>query len=361
MKAVRQIAKVAVQATLATSMLLTAAIAQAHPEITATEKMPVAGLYEIKFNQAADVLYVAATGSRGEENAARILVLDPESLAVQSEYDVGETALYGLAVNNRTQTLYGTATRTGHIVALDLENGEVKGMVGGDRAHVRQLVVDEDSNTIYASVVGSRRETDNPIPSSLWVIDGDAHEITKTIDIPGTLTGLDVDIDAGLAYMTDMNANHVVQVDIDSGDVLNQWPTGGESTINVAVDPEGQRLFVTNQGSGTLTIMNAGNGDVIETIETGEGALSVAYNPDANHIYVTNRRAGTTSVVDAESYEIVSNLTTGTLPQSLAIDWETEVVYVSNKARGLGRNAPADAEPVVDENGDTVNRIIPSH
>lgn len=361
MKAVRQIGKMAVKTTLAASLLLTAAMAQAHPEITATEKMPVGGIYEVKFNQAADVLYVAATGSRGEENAARILVLDPQSLAVQNEYDVGETALYGLAVNNRTQTLYGTATRTGHVVALDLETGEVKGMAGGDGAHVRQLVVDEDSNTIYTSVVGSRRQTENPVPSSLWVIDGDSNEITKQIDIPGTLTGLAVDVEAGRAYLTDMNANHVVAVDIESGAVMGEWPTGGESSINVAVDPEGQRLFVTNQGSGTLTIMNAVNGNVIETVETGEGALSVAYNPDVNQIYVTNRRASTTSVVDAESYEILATLETGTYPQSLAIDWETEVVYVSNKARGLPRNAPADAEPVVDENGDTVNRIIPGH
>src|SRR5690606_1744581 len=302
---------------------------------------------------------VAAAGMRGAENPGRVVELDAVTLQQRKEYDVSQAPFYGLGLNTRTQRLYGTATRSGSVEVLDLASGKIIASIG-ENAHTRQLVVDEANNTVYVSVVGSRNpNAETQVPRELWVIDGNSNVLSKRYEIPGALAGLDVDVAGGRAFMTDLNANEVVVVDLKSGNVLNRWPTSGASSINVDYDAASNRLFVANQGSGTLSVLNAQNGELLAHVETGAGAHGVLFNAAGNQVYVANRQASTTTVVDGTSYQVVAQLETGTLPQSLTIDTAANIVFTNSKARGLPRNAPADAVPVVDENGDIVVRIRP--
>lgn len=341
------------------SMGLVSQFALAQPQVEATHKVAAGGIYELVYNPTTDSVLVAAAGQRGQENAGRVVELNAETLQPIKEYDVSEAPFYGLALNNTTQILYGSATRAGQVAALDLKSGEIVAIIGAD-AHTRQLAVDEASNTIYVSVVGSRNpNAENPVPSELWAIDGATQTLRDRFKIEGTLTGLALDTAAGRAYMTDMNSNEVVVVELATGYVITKWPTHGESSINVAFDPESERLFVASQGSGTLSVLDSRSGELLGKVETGAGAHGVIYNAISDQVYVTNRQASTTSVVDGTSYEVLVNLETGTLPQSVTMDTASNIVYANAKARGLPRNAPADAPPVIDENGDTVVRIRP--
>ena len=338
---------------------LVSQLAFAEPVIEATHKVAHGGIYELVYNPASNGVLVAAAGMRGAENPGRVVELDAVTLQQKKEYDVSAAPFYGLALNTRTQMLYGSATRSGSVEVLDLASGEIVASLGED-AHTRQLVVDEASNKVYVSVVGTRNpNAETQVPSELWVIDGSTNTLSKQYKIPGALTGLAIDGEANRAYMTDMNSNEVLVIDLSNGDVVNRWPTGGESSINVAYDKASNRLFVAAQGSGTLSVLNSQTGEILANLETGAGAHAVLFNAASNQIYVTNRQASTTTIVDANTYTVIANLETGTLPQSLTIDTNANIVYANAKARGLPRNAPADAVPVVDENGDTVVRIRP--
>jgi DNA-binding beta-propeller fold protein YncE len=338
---------------------LVSQMALAQPVIEATHKVAHGGIYELVYNPASNGVLVAAAGMRGAENPGRIVELDAVTLQQRKEYDVSSAPFYGLALNSRTQVLYGSATRSGSVEALDLASGKIIASIGED-AHTRQLVVDEASNKVYVSVVGTRNpNAETQVPSELWVIDGNSNTLAQRFLIAGALTGLAIDGEANRAYMTDMNSNEVLVVDLSNGDVVNRWPTGGESSINVAYDKASSRLFVAAQGSGTLTVLNSQTGELLAKVETGAGAHAVLFNAASNQIYVTNRQASTTTVVDGTTYDVIVNLESGTLPQSLTIDTNANIVFANAKARGLPRNAPADAVPVVDENGDTVVRIRP--
>src|SRR5690606_4680442 len=181
-------------------------------------------------------------------------------------------------------------------------------------------------------------------------------EMVEVIDDVGIgVTGLALDKARNRIYATDMTTNQIAVVDLAEKKVIERWTAGGESPINASLDAETNRLFVTNQGSGTLTVFDTETGEIVKTIPTGEGALGVRFDPVSNVVFVANRRAGTVSVVDAESLEVVANLATGTHPNTIAVDPRSGVAYVSNKAKSGGRNAP----PVDDPNGDTVTRIVP--
>jgi len=352
---------------------LVATMAWAAPAIEKSVKV-APGVYEVVVSPSSKTVYVAAAGGRGA-TSAKIVTFDATTLAQKGEIDVSAAPLFGLGLNEATQTLYGTGTRAGVLSAIDLKTGKVAASItdpspGGSNAHLREVAVDQATNTIYATVVGSRGAANPDAPKGeLWVIDGKSHKVTQVVTSPAqTVVGVAFDPSTRRVYTTDMVGHQIVVFDAAAGHKqVATWPAGGEQPMNIAVDTAGSRIFVSNQGTGTLTVIDTKSGKLIKSIPTGGGALSVAYAPKNGHVYVTNRNAGTTSVVDAKSLEVIANLPTGSMPQTVTVDHATGLVYVTNKARaggGRGRgaaSAPATppAPPAEDPNGDTLTLIRP--
>src|SRR5690606_39699423 len=87
----------------------------------------------------------------------------------------------------------------------------------------------------------------------------------------------------------------------------------GVQTCALPISSDGERLFVTNQKSGTVTVLNK-EGELIKSIETGAGAIGIAYDPVKNRIYSANRGTGTTTIIDASNYQVLGDLETGSHP-----------------------------------------------
>lgn len=343
----------------ATALALAAASAHAQT-IEKSVKVAPGGLYEIVFNPADDTVLVAAVGPRGEARGA-IARLNAD-LTPGEAIDVSANPLYGLGFNSRTQILYGTATRSGSVDAVDVRTGRVVAHItdgGDDSAHVREAIVDEAANKVYVTVVGGEAGDDDR-PNLVWVIDGATHTLERKIEAAvGGLTGAALDAAGNRLFVTGMSSGDVGVIDLATGRSLARWPTDSERPTNVAFDAAGARLFVASQGSGDLTVMSAADGSIIRKVPTGEGALSVAYDAGLDRIYVANRQAGTVTVLDGKTYSVLANLETGTFPQTIAIDRDSHAVYVTNKARGLPRGAPEGTPAPVDPAGDTVTLIRP--
>lgn len=315
------------------------------------------GLYELVFNPTNGDVYVASTGAN-----AKIVRMDGQTLAVEGEIDVKANPLYGLGLNNRTQTLYGTDTRGGVVSAIDLRTNRIVATIrqGDTRPHLREAIVDEAANKIYVSVVGNRGATAGT-PSHIWVINGANNTIQDTIALPNVqLTGIALDAANNRIFGTDLGAHNIVVVDLATKQVVKTWPAGANGPINLVYDAAGKRLFVANQ-SGSLSVLNADTGALIKNVPTGAGALSVAFNRAKNQVYVANRTASTLSVVDATTYAVTANPTIGTLPQTIALNAAGDRVYVTNKARGAPRPAAgaAPAPPPEDPGGDTIALLRP--
>lgn len=342
------------------SALALAFPAAAQPSIEKSVKVPPGGLYEIVFNPADKDVYVAATGQRGV-SGPQVVRVDGQTLTPEGAIDAADNGLFGLGLNSRTQTLYGTGTRTGKVSAIDLRTGKVVATVqdGEKAAHIRQVVVDEQRNKAYVTVVGGAADKADENPNLVWVIDGATNRLERKINIPtGRMTGAALDVAGNRLFVTGMGANEVVAVDLSNDQVVGRWPVG-EGPTNLVYDDAGKRLFVVSQQSGDLSVLDAASGKLLKAVKTGEGALSVAVNPKVGQAYVANRGAGTVTVVDTKTYEVLANLKTGTFPQTIAIDQASNRVYVTNKARGLPRNAPAGTPVPEDPAGDTLTVIRP--
>lgn len=317
-----------------------------------------AGLYEIVYNEKDNLVYVAATGKRGETGGAKIYKLDPNTLEVKGEIDVNAAPAYGLGLNTKTQTLYTTNTRNNNVSAIDLKTGKIIAIITStnEKAHTREVVADETTNKVYVSNM-----------TDVWVIDGATNKFSHFIEGIGEgVTGLTINKEKQILYVTNMGNEKenipakVTAYDLKAKKVIGSYDSGGKSAINLVYDDKGKRLFVANQGDGVVTVLDE-SGKVLQTIATGKGALGINYNPVKELIYVANRQAGTTSVIDAKTYKVVAELKTGSFPQTIAIDKKSGKVFVTNKAKGTPRpqaGQPAPT-PVEDPEGDVVNIIVP--
>jgi YVTN family beta-propeller protein len=326
--------------------------APAAPEVKTTgavhKNVKVApGLYEIVYSRSLGLVYVASVGSRQEPGSAKIVGLDPASLEVKQTIPVPDAPAFGLGINDKTQMLYTSNTRTGNVSAIDLKTSKIVSTIKVDddpKAHLFRVLVDEDKNLVYVSVTGGR----------VWVIDGKTNQLSHVLqDIGKTTIGLALDPSTNRLFAANNGSADIAVIDLEARKVTAHYPTGTAGPTMLAFDAKSKRLFVTSQDSADLTAIDATSGKVIKSVPTGAGALGIGFNPENNRIYVANRRAGTVTVLDAKSLDVVENLTAGTLPNTVAVDAKGKRVFVTNKAKSGGRNAP----PVDDPSGDTVSLI----
>lgn len=342
-----------VAAAIAASLALGAAALSAQavaskPSIGKNAKV-APGLYEIVASQSRGLVYVASVGGRGEEGAAKIFGLDAASLEVKQTISVGDVPAFGLGLNDKTQTLYTSNTRSGSVSAIDLKSGKVVGTIKVDsdpKAHLFRVLVDEDKNVVYVSVTSGR----------VWVIDGKTNQLTHTIEEVGKTTmGLALDSAGNRLFAANLGSSDIAVIDLATRKVVTRFAAGGQRPSQLAFDAKSKRLFVTNQGSGDISVIDTANGNLVKAVKTGEGALGIGFNPSTNLVYVANRQAGTVTVVDATTLTVVTNITAGSLPNTVAVDAKSNRVYVTNKAK----TGPRDAPSVDDPNGDTVTMITP--
>ncbi|CLN36095.1 Conserved protein of uncharacterised function PE-PGRS family protein [Mycobacterium tuberculosis] len=100
----------------------------------------------------------------------------------------------------------------------------------------------------------------------------------------------------------------------------------------VAVNPGGN-IYVTNQGSNTVSVIDPVTNTVTGSITDGNGPSGVAVSPVTGLVFVTNFDSNTVSVIDPTTNTVTgSPITVGTAPTGVAVNPVTGEVYVTNFA-----------------------------
>ncbi len=94
--------------------------------------------------------------------------------------------------------------------------------------------------------------------------------------------------------------------------------------------------YVTNGGSGTVTILDVVNVRVDRELPVGQNPVTVAASPTRNEVYVVNSGpaggSGAVSVIDAEHNTVAANIPVGRQPVSISVDAAGKLAYVANSA-----------------------------
>lgn len=93
-------------------------------------------------------------------------------------------------------------------------------------------------------------------------------------------------------------------------------------------------VYVTNGGSGTVTVLDVVNVRVDRELTVGQNPVAVAASPTRNEVYVVNAGTaasnGSLSVIDAEHNSVVSTIPLDLRPASIDLDATGDRAYVAN-------------------------------
>ncbi len=336
-----------------------ATVAAASSAVTSdVQRQAVAkGLYELAYSPSQNAVFVASSGGFGDAaGPAQVLRLDPLTLAVQARIPL-ERKGFGVVLDDANHRLYVGNTVDTSVTVVDTERNTAIGTVqlmdkvtGKDGksyySHdLRELVVDAPNHRLY--VTGHSQEG-----SVLFVVDTQSLTLLDTIPGLGNAKAPGLALDAaGKRVYTSNLLGEVVSVGTDSGKVEQRFKVSAEQPMNIALDPSGPRLFVTDQGlemirsyqgnsiegfvsrhpGKRVLVLDRASGRELASIPTDAGPLGILLDAPRKRLYVTNREAGTVTAYDSDSYRQVGSWPVPTHPNSLALDAKNNVLYVSIK------------------------------
>jgi len=223
-----------------------------------------------------------------------------------------------LVVNKAEATLSVVDAASGH---------EVTRIATGNAPH--EVAVSPDGLTAVVTNYGT-----GPAPgNTLTVIDLARLEPVATIDLGDQRRphGIKWLPDGRRVAVTTEGSGTLSIVDVAARRVAAAIPTGQSISHQVALTPDGTRAFVANIGSGSVTVVDPTAGAVVRSIPTGRGAEGIAVTPDGREVWVTNRAANTVTVLDAVSFDVLA-----TLPSA---DFPIRVVFTPDGSRALVTHA----------------------
>lgn len=238
--------------------------------------------------------------------------------------------------------------KTGNTLSfLDPTTGEEVARVGTGHAP-HEVAVSPDGRWAYVTDYGTGPRAGRTVT----VVDVPARAVARTLELgPHSRPhGVAVARD-GTVWVTAEGSAHVLRVDPEGGRLLTEAETGQRVTHMVVVAGGHDRVFTANIGSGTVTAVDAGTGEVLGHIETGAGAEGLALGTDGSRVFVTNREAGTLTEIDAATATVSRTLEVG--------DFPIRVEVTPDGRRALVSNARANEVAVVDLEAWVVERRIP--
>lgn len=139
--------------------------------------------------------------------------------------------------------------------------------------------------------------------------------------------------------IADPNGDQLVFIDAQDKTVRDRSSVGA---MPLGLDVGGsessglQAVFVCNSGSGTVSVVNLVNGNVVTTLAVGNrpSYVVVAGNPGNQTAYVSNANSNSVSVIDVEDLVVLGSIAVGRFPQGLVVSGTPgidERVWVANR------------------------------
>ncbi len=103
------------------------------------------------------------------------------------------------------------------------------------------------------------------------------------------------------------------------------------SPIELAVSPDGARLFVVCEGTDEVVVYDNRSHAIVRRIPVGRVPKDLALSPDARRLYVANSWSDTVSEIDTQSLEVIRSLPGGFEPNAVIVDRAQRYLYVANR------------------------------
>jgi len=98
----------------------------------------------------------------------------------------------------------------------------------------------------------------------------------------------------------------------------------------IAATPDGKRLFVAENLTNKVAVVDLTNNSVITKIAVGEYPYDCTISRDGKRVYVSNWGSRSVAVIDPKTNQVLGNISTGDHPNDLELTRNGKLLYVAN-------------------------------
>ena len=239
---------------------------------------------------------------------------------------LGSFALSGplvdIVVNPNTHTMYAINETALNVIDIPTNETKVLLMNGS----VSALDIDPVANKIF--IIGESSD----FSSFLYIVDGVTNHVDASLSLDKYMftepESLSADPNTNSIYLIDGAGISVIDgVYMEKVDSI---PVNTYPFSRIAVNPNTNLLYVANENSRSVYVIDTYSRIIIKTIEVDGYPKSIAVNPTSDTIYVANDVSGTISVIDGTNNTQIGTIRVGVNPISVAVNAETNMVYAAN-------------------------------
>ena len=146
---------------------------------------------------------------------------------------------------------------------------------------------------------------------------------------------LDISADGARMYVANEDTAQLSVVDIKSGDIVATVKVG-EEPEGVTIRPDGKVVYVTSEGDGAVFAIDTATNKVLRRIDVGHRPRSIGFLPDGSRAFVTLENDGAIAVVDGQQHKFLQTITLighgqtpNPRPMGIAVRADGSVVYVT--------------------------------
>jgi len=201
------------------------------------------------------------------------------------------------------------------VTILDVATGNVLARLPtGQGPH--EVAMTSDGSTAIVTDYGAREDG-----SSLTVVDVPGLRVVRTISLGEHARPHGIAVMPGdrRVAVTSERSGHVVIVDLADGEIVKEIPTGHPGSHMLAMVADGQTIYTSNGGDGTVSRLEVGTGTYVEGYDVPARPEAIGVMPDGSEVWVGSNEHGTVSAIDTG---------TGTVEEVLAgFEWPYRVLF----------------------------------
>lgn len=246
--------------------------------------------------------------------------------------------------------VYVSDEEGGSVVAIDVDEKQVKTRIPvGKRP--RGLKMSHDYKWLYVALSGSPRAAPSADPATLpppdrtadgiGVVDLETNKLVRVLQTGQDPESFDVSSDDKRLYVSNEETAEMTVLELPSGDVRAKVPVGGEPE-GVTLRPDGKAVYVTSERDNQLTVIDTNSLGDVGRVSTGIRPRAVVFTSDGRLGFVTNEGEGSVTVFDPVRNAPLSTIVvtqnsptpTGPRPMGAALSRDDKWLYVTTGRGG---------------------------
>lgn len=169
----------------------------------------------------------------------------------------------------------------------------------------------------------------------LSVIDLNTNLTVATIQVGIGPMGTAINPYNNRVYVVNQQSHTVSVIDRITNTLVTTISTfPGEYPSGAALSPDGTRLYITEHNNNYLTVINTADNSIITSIPIGQNPWGAVVSPDGKLVYVVTGGDNTITVVNTATNQAIASIPGLHEPNDICITPDGKYLYVSNYTSG---------------------------